>query len=430
MENEAFQLIELLYIDNEKDSPQEKIGSSAIDDAIDITDYVVGDSLISWIHDNNDEHADILFEKHDYRIRFGNINYRKYKDFINRLLNTEEFNGKVTFKFLELEVFRWLISIKENAKVDISLFSFISNRVEQEKIDEVFYFPIINLDIEKIFKIGYVEFTYFTKEYWDIMFTQSNFEKDFFNSVFRNNYQGKVLASIPICGIADKAEELAKKQVELAVDVLKLFGPTIAFPKRVANFDLDYRLNYLVSTEYLTRHLDEEYKFSIVQNGNYYPVKFTTKTIDGFQNDNNKISKFILSEKNVELDKIIRQSINMLANCLTISDLHLRIANMFTLLESICLEEERDNKITSKTLARIPKLLTQNFEEKEFAKLLINEFYEIRHKFVHKAIRLPINFDNLGYFQEMIKLLIFRLIDNRHLLNKVNLIKILDEIKA
>lgn len=438
----AFQLASLItVVKNEpilnKEKP-ELVGSAKEKGFFVLPHKLVGNIIERRIN-HADEPTTIFISEDNKKYGFNEENYILFKSLIENILSTEYFQNKVSFEFIERNTFDWVIEIHKSKVERNSVLDYLKN-LHSENINEYqFYFPVLNLEIEKSFKIGNVEFTYFTKEYFDNLFNdfqkkaEPMTEKEF-EEIFLKEYKGQVLAKISVKSEQDVAETFAQTDAALAVDVLKLYGLTSIIPEKRTMFDLNYRLNYQIKSNYLSEEVGKKDSLSISLKINNPPFEVTNDQLV-FANNNGlqSFSNFITLKKNDEMYNLIIQGIGLLASSLSNWNLHLRVINLITILESFLLKDEESNDMERKVKARLAKIIADDFQEKEKLKILFTNIYQIRHKMVHKAIKLPINTEELMTAQLtiinlLLKLMRLNVVEKYTL--KTALIETLNEIKS
>jgi len=350
-----------------------------------------------------------LFVSHgDYSFGASKDDFNKVKD-ITRLFNElKKFQEKSSTNFLEENIVKWAVKLNREGRYENSLFEFIEKSLDNEIKNYRFSFPIYNIDIEAPFKVGNVEITYCTKSELDAHFNELNKKKkqltrEQFNGLFRDFRPGQVVARVLVNAEGKKAEDIAKYDAGLAVDILKCFGETMVIPTKEIKFDIDFKLNF-----HFTRScLIEVPTIGIPQLKLSYSAnieRFIFKEKMPFVRDYTLklLSDFLIQGKDDELYNLIKQSFRFLGNALSTKDMHFRIIQLFTILESLILEDANDKHIGKKTKNRIAKLFTDDEKNRQDIKDLIDEFYHVRNKMVHKAIRLPINVQHLSRFQFLV----------------------------
>ena len=362
-----------------------------------------------------------------------------FKIFIQNLHSTEQLNQKVSSKFIEAESFNWIIGVYKKQQADGNLCDYLITKADAEVKPHTFYFPVLNLEIEQPFKIGNAEFTYFTKEYFDNLYEtlkakDDTYTEDNFRQIFRKDFQGQVLVKVTVTAERDKAEEIAKQDSEIAVDVLKLYSESAIVPERKTMFDLNYKLGYQVQSNFLTQKPNESESLAISIQFNNQPLNITQKLYESaYQSGLKVFSDYISLRKKDELHEIIIQSIHLFGSAISNWDLHLRCVNLITILESIFLKADESNDMERRTKARLAKALTNKHQEKERLKTIFSNIYQVRHKMIHKAKRIEINSMELSESQMNMVNLFLRLIELNTKFgfkDKTTLIEKLNEIKS
>lgn len=311
--------------------------------------------------------------------------------------------------------------------------------IENASEEVTFYFPLQNIEIENQFEIGNVEFTYFSKQYFDDLYTKLSEEKkgynsDTFNQIFRVDFQGKTMVKVTVFSERDKAEEIAMKKAGLSVDVLKMFSESAVVPEIRTMFDLTFRLNYQISSNYLTFKSTGSDVPAITTYFSNQPFNLTADRLNSSFAGGLKIfSEYIYEESEDELYSIIIQSIQLYASAMSNWDLHLRCTSIITIMESVLLRESEENKMEGKVKARISKLLSNKHEEKQRIKEVIGTVYNVRHKMLHKAKRIDFDHQHLSESQMWLTNSFLQLINlhkNIGFKNKEEVIAHLNSIKS
>jgi len=144
-------------------------------------------------------------------------------------------------------------------------------------------------------------------------------------------------------------------------------------------------------------------------------------------------SDYLSHQNNNELHEIIIQSIHFFSSAISNWDLHLRCINMITILESIFLKDDERGDMEHKTKARLSKILSNQHNEKERIKTVFTNIYQVRHKMVHKAKRIMIDYKELSEAQMIMINLFLKLIQlntESSFTDKATLIGKLNEIKS
>ena len=436
----AFELINLVVSKPKEISTKcnELVGSSKERGFNDWSDKLVG-AMVERTTDHAGNTVEIYLIDENGSYGFDKEQYVSFNKLIQNLHSTEQLNQKVSTKFIEAESFNWIIEVYRKQQADSNLYDYLITKADAEVKPHTFFFPVLNLEIETPFKIGNTEFTYFTKEYFDNLYESlkekdDTYTKEDFQKTFRKDFQGQVLAKVTVTAERDKAEEIAKQNVEIAVDVLKLYSESAIVPERKTMFDLNYKLGYQVQSNFLTQKPNESESLAISIQFNNQPLNFTQKHYQSaFQSGLKIFSDFISLRTKDELHEIIIQSIHLFGSAISNWDLHLRCVNMITILESIFLKDDEEGDMERKAKARLSKALANQHIEKERIKSVFTNVYQVRHKMIHKAKRIAIDFKELSEAQMIMINLFLRLIQfNTELgfTDKTSLIEKLNEIKS
>jgi len=371
-------------------------------------------------------------------LSFSKTDFEKFKKLTCQIGEIPSVSNTASISFIESEVFKWMVDVYKTNRAERTLLEHLLSVLEKETQSITFHFPILNLAIEKPFKIGKTEFIFFTKAYFDELYDslqekQPDLTEEIFDKTFRNDFQGKVLAKVTVVAEGIKAEEIAKSIAEIAVDVLKLYSESAVVPSRKTLFDLSFRLGYQVQSKFLTQRPNTEgvgINFAFRNN----PFKFHDMLYQSaHQSGLNLFSDYLLKKKTTELDKIVLQSIHLFASSISNADLHLRCVNLITIIESILLKDEEESDLERRVKARLSKALSNDHSQKEQIKMVMSHIYQVRHKMIHKAKRIAINQKDLSRAQMMLTHLLLRLIHfstDLGFTNKTILIENLNQIKS
>lgn len=364
---------------------------------------------------------------------FNDSEYPEFYQLVSSICNHTTFKDTVSRDFIESKSILWLANVHRDNKASLDLINYLKRESESEIEILTLYYPIINLHISKSFKIGDVEITFFTKDYFDQLWSRNTKEdrtEKQFNELYRK-YQGRVFAAYKIKAESKKANEIAFNKCLQAIDVLKLFAPTVILPERKCYLGIEGSLNFNFQSDHITIPDNDKdvWKFSFSAKND--PFILTDSLLEDIGNVGlNMLSRFIQTRADNDLSNLIVQAITLTSSAISNFDLHFRTAQLITIVESLLLEEERKHDLEKKSKQRLSKLFNGEkiIGEYDVGELL-SKMYQVRHKIIHKAIRLPIQLTELRDFQILVIELIKRLtIANRDVTDKKTLIEILDRV--
>ena len=430
---EAFELIQLVKeLPPEPYTPQNIKGSQKEKIAEDWSDKIVPGPSLTQTVDHQGIPSSMFEEDAAKRIGFEKRDYEALDKFLKKIYKQKEIGSKVSYDFLVSIAFKWFIETYKSKQASSSFTSFIFNEVAEACKNYKYSFEILYLDIDKPFSIGNVLFEYLTEEYFDNYlsnkFTNKPPEKlEEFNKHIRTKYQGRTYATYLVKGCErGKAEEIALRECSLAIDVLKLFSPTVFQPDYHVDFDIDRRVMANDAFETIVRTEDDDYEFSLDFAPGFVMYHFTEEQIDQiFIRGKNFIHLISIENKN-ELQKLLILSINRFSLSISNKDLHKRVIDLFTIWESLLLPDTSASIMDSVTMYG-SKLLRRTIEErKEFTKFL-KRMYEIRSAMVHHAKRKDIDIADLHRLQ-MDTVGLIEVLTVKSLINHQTKKSVLDEI--
>jgi hypothetical protein len=355
-------------------------------------------------------------------------NFIEFKTLVSSLLFEEPFSTLCDLEFLIDKSFNWLIDVYVKKKAELSLSAYLLDQVNEFAIDHHLFFKITPLSIEEHFDIGNVKITFFKEEqilqyYQDFLINKPETSLEEFKEIYKHNFDG-INAHIKIKGVLTKAEEIAKRKVELAIDVLKCFCIEYAVDRLVQVFDLDYKLQSAGRATFLDLP-NGEIKKSTLQIRNYGGIAPIDLSLERIKNLEIKglqtFSSFIKHSKDNELYDEITIFITQLASIAAAQDNYEKVVKAISLAESILVSKSGSGK--AKGLTKIKKVIPLIINDLGEQELLVNCFvkhYEIRDKYLHHYIRLPLDKSQLIYLLKFERLLILNLIELNKTFETIN----------
>ncbi|HET6992178.1 MAG TPA: hypothetical protein VFJ43_12675, partial [Bacteroidia bacterium] len=315
----------------------------------------------------------ILFEDENGTVGFSGNSLKEFHSLCSEIESLPEFDKKISLSFIEDISFEWMVKIQKTAVAQQSLIDHIKSHLENSLTEYQFFFLVHNIDIVLPFKIGNVEFTFFTEKHMDAFYTSleasptSTMTKEQFDQIIRSEFQGRVVTMVTVAAERKKAEMLAKRYAELAVDVLKIYSLASQIPDETFAFELSHRLGYPVKNIFLSKKKSSEFDYSLNLsfNNSTHPHFDENFLRDGELNGLTTLSNYIALNKTDELYRFIVNGIELLSFALSIPDMHRRAIALITTLESLFLEEDKKKDMEGKAKARLAKMLPGTFAEKE-----------------------------------------------------------------
>ncbi|MDD4149665.1 MAG: HEPN domain-containing protein [Bacteroidales bacterium] len=435
IDKESFRILELFEeTDEKKTKPNSDKGSLGHQILFDFTDKVIDSpTLISTTLLNT-----TISVKECYNgkcIGLNESNYKEFQKLIATIYKDKEINAKVSEEFIEHKSLEWLLKTFKQKKADCNFSTFILDEM-QNSIEELkVHYSMLYLDIGKPFQIGKVKFEFFTKEFFETLAKQyqsKHPEKD--ENPFeqmRSHYQGKVYATYIVSAEREKAKEIALEECSLAVDILKMCSETTDLPPMKLSFDIDSRTRENVQNEViLTRPSATIETFSI----NSYRLPSHHKIYD--QEWDRIVSRQLadfhnflltLADERTELEQLIINGIKRYGNAISNNNMHQRIVELFTILESLLLSD-KNSPIIESVCKYCSKLVFKLPTDRKHLISLLKTMYEVRSDLIHHAKETFFDIDNLQKLQYTVIMLLANLIKktNSHK-NKQSLLQEIDE---
>jgi len=378
----------------------------------------ITDLKITQFHEVDGSTTSKLISVEEKMVGLNDSDFAEFKSYVLKLLDVPPFSDSCTVDFIIDRSFDWLISVYKNKKAEASLTTHLLDCIEKETTIHHFYFKIESLAIARQIQIGEVSIMFFTEQEIQEMYAVFIQEKP--NTTFeefKKTYKGlsKINAHIKIKGVPDRAEEIAKRHIELAVDTLKCYCIQHAIESKVLMFDLDYRIKKEGSASFINIP-QGEFKNSTIQFRNLagvIPVELDTETIDRFiKKGLLVIADFLIARKENELYYATIALISQLSEINSTSNNHEKIVKAISLCESILLPRSSSGK--AKGITRIKKALPKiipGLEDRAIIDEFLVDFYKIRDQYLHNGTRRPIQKDLLFFFLDFQRVLILKLID-------------------
>lgn len=408
-------IVELNFNDENNNTYKDWSGSSSHLSSVDLSSKVTNSPVII---------QQFMTDLSDYKIYIGigdkkygllEVDYKPFYEFVYKVSEWKNLQQKVSIEYLKTKILLWVVNIYIQKKCNIEFLNYLEELLSKDVNRYKFYFPILNIDIEKDFNIGDAKITFFSKEYFDELYStmseSGEIKKKHFNKAYRK-YQGQVFIAINVNAEKRKAEEIAYEQGCYVADILKLCGPSVQFPNFECYLELESRIPF--SYDFISFKNENKYDFSITTKMNRsQSLPFNNEFIKDYEIVFNTFGKLIDKTKLSEIELLVRNSIIFLSKSLSEKDLHLRVSQLIMIIESLFLNDDEKYKMENKCKKRFSFFLFHpNLKEtNEFIDVL-SEMYQVRHKMTHKSIRIFIDVGKLRLFQIYIITALDKIINN------------------
>lgn len=346
---------------------------------------------------------------------FDAASYQEFKKLVAAAEKETAVNTRVSTEFVKDKSFHWMLDT-HNGETTQPYCEYLSQAMDDASSIHRVCFPVANLHIGARFVIGNVEFTFFTKEYFDAManaYAQSDVADEFPDETLREQYQGRVLATYLHEAEMDKAVEIAFDKCALAIDVLKVCSRALVDPAYTASFDIDTRLKQPPTSEVLVTNPNDIMSLTIITRANQVPYEIGRREWDQMQDRGLvELSDFLLtldSSPN-ELRELIARSITRSASALSNKNLHQRVVELFTVLESLLLKNESAS-IQESVSKYLSLIAFTHKEDRIECDRVVKTMYKVRSALIHHGKEIDFEINDLLILQLCVSRLLQTLIE-------------------
>ncbi len=356
-------------------------------------------------------------------------NYRKLRDIANQIIEIEPYANYATVNFIEEHLFDWIIETHKENRAKNEPLNYLQDAFEKDLKKYNFYFRIHALGINSTFKIGQVEFTFFTN---DLLLDYSKKFKEQYPEkpekecelIFKY-YISKPIAKVSSKGIQNKAKRNAQREVNLAIDCLKCFLVDESVNSSSKIMDAEYRFTDTFPNSFIYDTSSDKFDFNLQfeRTDGIALTSLNKEKIERLFNSGlNEVSEFISSPPENELSKIIINTISSIGNYSSERNLHERVVKIISVYETLFIPLRKGKGLSIVKSKVLPKIIGKN-ELETVIKMYI-DFYDIRNKYLHNGLEKHIDIDNLYKVQKITVFLLKRLIRlNKKLTNSSELLE-------
>lgn len=328
----------------------------------------------------------------------------------------------ISYSVLEDRVLEYLIEFYQK-KYDKGLSEYLEDWQQKNVGTYQFFFIVRGVAIEKPFRVGNTIISYKSNDTFNKIFeTIEVLPQDWQQKLMRKDFNGNVVITCAIDKCEkQKAKELALETCIRSIDVIKLFSDVLTSPISSVTFDLEHRFvetgrksNMLILT--LNPENMEPISVRMGMESRQRPGYFTIGAKDIEDMDRRGFIYFhdVLIKKDQkatrELEELVLENVSRYADALTLSDLHKRIAQIFTCLESLTLKDS-DVGILDSMKKYLPKILSKDVEQRKQIQRDLSDLYIVRSQYMHHGKRNEIDIEKLRRLQLYLRTAILRYLE-------------------
>jgi hypothetical protein len=357
-----------------------------------------------------------------------------YIELSNNISLYNDFRDKISIETIQELIFDWLKSnyLSESSNL---LINYLKDKLN-EIIEEIEIFvPIYSLKIQNEFRLGNVVFKKLTEEiinHWMNEYLKNEgIDKHFIQNYyckFKSEMSGLSVACIKLNAERQKAIEIAYKETEIALVVLRIFSDASINPN-IRSYLTILGKQELLSLKCLivkNNKLITPNEQALCRPNNWLIKKeeFEKFQLQGFQ-----ILDDLIRLKNPnEFQQVLLKSINLYSLALLSKDIEYKLVLIFASLESIFIKNNT-TPIQNNLSQAFALLLTNDVNKRKEIIKNVKKAYEIRSRFVHKGKENK-DMEITKIFMENVKKIYIELIkNNSNFQNRDELINFLEDIK-
>jgi hypothetical protein len=338
-------------------------------------------------------------------VGLSEVPYADFKTLIANFQDVPPFDTKASFSFIEEHSFQWLINVYRAKRAEQSLSDYLLDRLGAEYHLYTFYIPIVPLLIQTPFSIGNTQVASLSASFIAAetdKFQSKGNPKERLDE-FLTPFTKKTLAIAIAKGTFDKARQIAFRNAEMSLNVLKCFLHEYSVHNQFKLPDLNYRqfktemAPVLHSTD-STSFSMEAFAFNTKE---VATIDLDEKMIAKFNQDKlDKFCHFLTHPKDTEFHLAISGAITSFSKYVSTTNWHEKVAKLITFFESILINAQTKRgageTIVKKQL--MPKLFGSH-PDCALGVELAGTFYRIRDAYVHHGIEKSIDARKLYQFQ-------------------------------
>lgn len=377
--------------------------------------------------DFNDRVVEKFMEFQDSNMGFGFAGFQKIHDIASQFLKDSILQSKIHEAFVVDKVFDWCIGFKRK-ECQLTLCEYVLSAAEAAISEYTIYFPVLSLETNKDFTIGVVTMKYLTENY--IKYLSQRVKEENRNRYLESLkiHTGQLMACCTLHAEKSKAISLASSQVTLSLDVIRLVSPTVEIPELKLYFDVDFRNTHQQKSDTLIQEYRAPEEITLNVKVNPKPFVVDQRMWDGMVASGvAEAHAFILKtlDSKTELESLVLSAIKGFSKAIATHDLHERIVQVFTVLESLLLLDNSVPIIDS-VCKYLPKLVSKEIDQRKDIVECVKKLYAVRSSMVHHARRREFKIEDLIMVQICARALIFQMMSQAK--NKKTKREVLQEI--
>jgi hypothetical protein len=340
------------------------------------------------------------------RIGFDKTNTAAFRKLVNLIYKDPSVNPYISHEYLLTKTFECLVNARNGDNNSMIFSGILLENMEGSIRSYNVYLKLIKLNVNKKFKVGDVEIGRFKKNFFDkhIVTFKRKFESaDNIYEWYREIFSEQTYAMVYIRAESQRAKEIALGKCSLAIDLLKICSETVIHPKQKIHFDIDSNAKLSTHHSVLLENLENDGEITaqiqLAPNSKEEPPfelnEQKKRKLDMFTE---LLKKFPVEKERTELQRLVIRSIHRFGAALSEQNLYRRIADLFTVLESLLLVDQ-NSPIMESVSKYLSKLVYKRLGERKECIALIKKMYGVRSRYLHHADEVPFEIQDLASLQ-------------------------------
>ncbi len=332
------------------------------------------------------------FQTPEGYVELAGDDYQSFEQLVSQVLDADSLADSLSEKFVRSCLFDWLEARhKKTIPEDAGFVEHLATRVREDVQLRRVAIPLDSLSIEEPFTIGRVSFDWFRKEFFDSFeeFLLSQKKNDAgqvrsFVAQLREEYQGRVYASIVAEADVERAIELAKLHVDESLMLLRFFSPTALLPEIPCYFDMLGRvsvptLDTLVFTgnaEFpsVSKRVDEERQF-VLPLGSRHLKEMRELGLDA-------AGALLTKSARTELEELLLTCMSLVARATRAKEFHEKIVFTLAAAETLLLANLTE-PIQQSLGLRLAFLTSDTLDGRKAVITMVKDAYKCRSAYLH-----------------------------------------------
>jgi hypothetical protein len=326
------------------------------------------------------------------KIGLENEGYTKLDKIAENILKLKDFSSQVSKSFLTNIIFNWIIDKYYN-KTSLAITDCIINACNKVVKQHEIWIPISSVSIEEVFNIGSVTLIPITKNIIDNWYetTKSGKPPDMSEEQFKKQFddkfrpvQGYMAASISVFAEKNKAIDIATKEVEVAIGMLRVLSGANFSPYSISHckpFGMD-KFETLIcwGIESLKMVWSTE---SGIESKRDIRWIIDKKMISFLKESGlNKINSVLSQPKMTEFQEKAIESLLIYSRSSLMTEISDKLIYMLVSLENILLKNDNE-AITQNIGERMAFFIKEDDEARKEVIENVRKIYRLRSGFIH-----------------------------------------------